>query len=150
MECLYGKGTPPSCTLSLWWLCGHIVRWLCHHIYAMAIIVDQQTPLLKILRMGLPSSTKCASTCSSSTTTSLPSCTDKASNLLTQYTRLVQAWIYTAYTFIFKIQRTYTTNLSKACQYLTDLKALNTVLKIYSCHTKVCACTDDTCGTKLI
>ena len=48
-----GRGPPPSCTLSLRWLCGHIVRWLCRHIYAMAIIVDQQTPLLKILRMGL-------------------------------------------------------------------------------------------------
>ena len=32
-----GRGTPPSCTLSLWWLCGHIMQWLCHHIYAMDI-----------------------------------------------------------------------------------------------------------------
>ena len=24
---IMGRGTPPSCTLSLWWLCGHIVRF---------------------------------------------------------------------------------------------------------------------------
>ena len=29
VECRYGKGdTPLSCTFSLRWLCGHIVRWL--------------------------------------------------------------------------------------------------------------------------
>ena len=54
---IMGRGTPPSCTLSLRWLCGHIVRWLaatfmpphlCHgHNCGSA------NPLLKILRTGL-------------------------------------------------------------------------------------------------
>ena len=57
MECGYGKGDTPlapspygGCVAIL---CGGLPPHLCRHIYAMAIIVDQQTPLLKILRTGL-------------------------------------------------------------------------------------------------
>ena len=47
------EGGHPPLAPSPYGGCGHIVRWLCRLIYAIVIILDQQTPLLKILRTGL-------------------------------------------------------------------------------------------------